>query len=64
MGLEAIVSKRLGSRYVSGRTRAWLKKKNSLDDFYSPPKTIEQVRRLVVQSRHLMEWVEFESVWL
>jgi peptidoglycan/LPS O-acetylase OafA/YrhL len=21
-------------------------------------------RRLAVQSRHLMEWVEFESVWL
>jgi hypothetical protein len=28
MGLEAIVSKRLGSPYVSGRTRAWLKSKN------------------------------------
>jgi bifunctional non-homologous end joining protein LigD len=28
MGLEGIVSKRIGSRYVSGRTRAWLKTKN------------------------------------
>ena len=28
MDLEGIVSKRLGSRYVSGRTRAWLKTKN------------------------------------
>jgi bifunctional non-homologous end joining protein LigD len=28
MGLEGIVSKRLGSRYVSGRTRDWLKMKN------------------------------------
>ena len=28
MGLEGIVSKRIGSRYVSGRTRAWLKSKN------------------------------------
>jgi bifunctional non-homologous end joining protein LigD len=28
IGLEGIVSKRLGSRYVSGRTRAWLKTKN------------------------------------
>jgi bifunctional non-homologous end joining protein LigD len=28
LGLEGIVSKRLGSRYVSGRTRAWLKTKN------------------------------------
>jgi ATP-dependent DNA ligase len=28
MGLEAIVSKRLGSRYVSGRSRDWLKFKN------------------------------------
>jgi bifunctional non-homologous end joining protein LigD len=28
MGLEGIVSKRIGSRYVSGRTRAWLKIKN------------------------------------
>jgi hypothetical protein len=28
MGLEGIVSKRLGSRCVSGRTRAWLKTKN------------------------------------
>ena len=28
MGLEGIVSKRLGSRYVSGRTRNWLKFKN------------------------------------
>jgi len=27
MGLEGIVSKRIGSRYVSGRTRAWLKTK-------------------------------------
>ena len=27
-GLEGIVSKRVGSRYVSGRTRAWLKPKN------------------------------------
>ena len=25
--IEGIVSKRLGSRYVSGRTRAWLKTK-------------------------------------
>jgi len=29
LGLEGIVSKRIGSRYVSGRTRAWLKTKNS-----------------------------------
>jgi bifunctional non-homologous end joining protein LigD len=28
MGLEGIVSKRLGSRYVSGRSRDWLKFKN------------------------------------
>ena len=28
MGLEGIVSKRIGARYVSGRTRAWLKTKN------------------------------------
>ena len=28
MGLEGIVSKRLGSRYVSGRTSDWLKFKN------------------------------------
>jgi ATP-dependent DNA ligase len=28
MGLEGIVSERIGSRYVSGRTRAWLKTKN------------------------------------
>jgi bifunctional non-homologous end joining protein LigD len=28
MGLEGIVSKRLGSRYTSGRTRDWLKFKN------------------------------------
>jgi bifunctional non-homologous end joining protein LigD len=28
MGLEGIVSKRLGSRYLSGRTRDWLKFKN------------------------------------
>src|SRR5262245_32024843 len=28
MGLEGIVSKQLGSRYVSGRTRGWLKMKN------------------------------------
>ena len=28
MELEGMVSKRIGSRYVSGRTRAWLKTKN------------------------------------
>jgi bifunctional non-homologous end joining protein LigD len=28
MGLEGIVSKRLGSRYVSGRSHNWLKMKN------------------------------------
>jgi ATP-dependent DNA ligase len=28
MDPEGIVSKRIGSRYVSGRTRAWLKTKN------------------------------------
>jgi hypothetical protein len=28
LGLEGIVSKRIGSGYVSGRTRAWLKTKN------------------------------------
>jgi len=28
MDLEGIVSKRIGSRYVSSRTRAWLKTKN------------------------------------
>jgi len=27
-GLEGIVSKRIGSRYVRGRTQAWLKTKN------------------------------------
>jgi bifunctional non-homologous end joining protein LigD len=29
LGLEGIVSKRIGLRYVSGRTRAWLKTKKS-----------------------------------
>jgi bifunctional non-homologous end joining protein LigD len=28
MDLEGIVSKRIGSRYVCGRTRAWIKTKN------------------------------------
>jgi hypothetical protein len=28
LGYEGIVSKRLGSRYVSGRTRDWFKMKN------------------------------------
>jgi bifunctional non-homologous end joining protein LigD len=28
LGLEGIVSKRLGSRYISGRSRAWLKFKS------------------------------------
>jgi bifunctional non-homologous end joining protein LigD len=28
LGLQGIVSKRLGSRYVSGRSRDWLKFKN------------------------------------
>jgi ATP-dependent DNA ligase len=28
MGHEGIVPKRIGSRYVSGRTWAWLKTKN------------------------------------
>src|SRR5262249_54145076 len=28
LGFEGIVSKRLGSRYTSGRTRHWLKMKN------------------------------------
>ena len=28
MDLEGIVSKRIDSRYVSGRTRVWLKTKN------------------------------------
>ena len=28
MDLEGIVSKGIGSRYVSGRTRAWVKTKN------------------------------------
>jgi ATP-dependent DNA ligase len=28
LGCEGIVSKRLGSRYVSGRSRDWLKFKN------------------------------------
>jgi len=28
LGLEGIVSKRIGSRYVSGWTRVWLKTKN------------------------------------
>jgi ATP-dependent DNA ligase len=28
MGLEGIVSKRLGSRYQSGRSKDWLKFKN------------------------------------
>jgi ATP-dependent DNA ligase len=30
MGLEGIVSKRVGSRYVSGRTLAWLKTKTRI----------------------------------
>jgi bifunctional non-homologous end joining protein LigD len=30
LGLEGIVSKRVGSRYVSDRTRAWLKTKNRI----------------------------------
>lgn len=28
LGCEGIVSKRLGSRYISGRTRDWIKVKN------------------------------------
>jgi ATP-dependent DNA ligase len=28
-GLEGIVSTRLGSRYTSGRTRGWIKMKNT-----------------------------------
>jgi bifunctional non-homologous end joining protein LigD len=28
LGLESIVSKRLGSPYVSGRSRHWIKNKN------------------------------------
>jgi bifunctional non-homologous end joining protein LigD len=28
LGLEGIVSKRLGSRYRSGRSRRWIKSKN------------------------------------
>jgi bifunctional non-homologous end joining protein LigD len=28
LGFEGVVSKRIGSRYVSGRTWAWLKTKN------------------------------------
>ncbi len=28
LGLEGIVSKRLGSRYTSGRSRDWIKMKN------------------------------------
>jgi bifunctional non-homologous end joining protein LigD len=30
LGLEGIVSKRLGSRYRSGRSKDWLKFKNSV----------------------------------
>ena len=30
MDLEGIVSKRIGSRYVSGRTRAWLRRKTRI----------------------------------
>jgi ATP-dependent DNA ligase len=30
MGLEGIVSKRLGSRYVSGRSKDWLKFKRGI----------------------------------
>jgi bifunctional non-homologous end joining protein LigD len=37
MGLEGIVSKRLGSRYVSGRSRAWLKTKNPDFERQFPP---------------------------
>jgi bifunctional non-homologous end joining protein LigD len=36
LGLEGIVSKRTGSRYVSGRTRAWLKTKNPTFQRYMP----------------------------
>jgi len=37
MGLEGIVSKRIGSRYVSGRTRAWLKTQSA--ERTIPPRT-------------------------
>ncbi len=30
MGVEGIVSKRLGSPYISGRSRTWLKFKNPM----------------------------------
>ena len=39
MGLEGIVSKRIGSRYVSGRTRAWLKTKNPAFERLTLPKS-------------------------
>jgi ATP-dependent DNA ligase len=41
MDLEGIVSKRIGSRYVSGRTRAWLKTNNpNLERRLDPSKNL------------------------
>jgi len=45
MDLEGIVSKRIGSRYVSGRTRAWLKTKNP--NFQRRWSAMVQMRNLI-----------------
>ena len=47
LGLEGIVSKRIGSRYVSGRTRAWLKTKNPKFRAAGSP----QAKRVAVKPR-------------
>src|SRR6476620_1096317 len=45
MDLEGIVSKRIGSRYGSGRTRAWLKTKREVDGQDMRPEPLEERRR-------------------
>jgi ATP-dependent DNA ligase len=52
MGLEGIVSKRLGSLYRSGRSRDWLKSKNP-----AAPAVKREARRLEIAS------IFFDLVW-
>ena len=57
MGLEGIVSKRVGSRYSSGNSRQWLKSKNKLKpiellvtQLFFIPRALAVVRRFLVRS--------------
>ncbi len=65
MGLEGVVAKQLGSRYVSERSPQWLKIRNEqVDDFAIVGFTASTDGARSLGAIHLAQWYQAEARWI